>query len=459
MSDVTGGVIHGASEGGVAGKHPPADPFQFLVGPSTSSEFNTARLRLIPIACWKVENIRFAFDSAFVTPDITTELKHLASLVKEHPGCPLSVFGHADPVGSDGYNKILSGWRATVIYALLVSNTDPGKAVTLWKTVAAQENWGRNQRQTMWTTTGLPPGTPDSQLFQAYMQKLCPKVLQLTPKDFLAQGGDPHGKGDFQGCGEFNPLLIFSTKREREFDQQQDKSKRNDANAPNRRVMVLLFRKGSKIDPGRWPCPRATEGIGGCVGRFWSDGQQRRSTRLPDKDRKFNETEDTFACRFYQRISNRSPCDSMLRIFRIRLYDSAGKSIPFAPFRLTVGGVARPWDRADSDGMVVARDLEIPNRCLIEWGDVPDQKEAGTERKCLYLVNLYLGISEADPETAAHQRLNNLGYHVTPPMANVATFQSDYSKQFGLTADGVLNSRTITAIKKVHDECLPDLNL
>jgi len=35
--------------------------------------------------------------------------------VKDHPACPLSVFGHADPVGSDDYNKALSGRRAMAV--------------------------------------------------------------------------------------------------------------------------------------------------------------------------------------------------------------------------------------------------------------------------------------------------------------------------------------------------------
>ena len=96
---------------------------------------NTARLRLIPIACWRVDDIRFAFDSSFIAPDsdatstndIRVELAHLADLVKAHPGCPLSVFGHADPTGNDDYNKALSGRRATAVYALLIANADPGK--------------------------------------------------------------------------------------------------------------------------------------------------------------------------------------------------------------------------------------------------------------------------------------------------------------------------------------------
>jgi hypothetical protein len=73
-------VLHDASEGGVSGHHSDTERFEFLVAPSTASEFNTARLRLIPVACWRVDQIRFAFDSSFVTPDITEELKTLQSL-------------------------------------------------------------------------------------------------------------------------------------------------------------------------------------------------------------------------------------------------------------------------------------------------------------------------------------------------------------------------------------------
>jgi hypothetical protein len=287
------GTIHRSSDGGVTGNHKPAERLEFLVAPSTSDQTNTAQLRLIPVACFRVDDVRFAFDSSFVTSDptdekndIRSELRLLFDLLKQHPESPLSVFGHADPVGSDDYNKALSGRRATVVYALLISNSDPDAAVALWQTVAHQENWGVNQRQTMQALTGLSFGTMDSVLFKAYMKKLSPSELKLGKKDFLAQGADPKGKGDFQGCGEFNPVLIFSSQRNKDLESQKNKTARNDANSPNRRVMVLLFKKGSKIDPAKWPCPRATEGVSGCIKRFWSDGDTRRSKRLADEDRR-----------------------------------------------------------------------------------------------------------------------------------------------------------------------------
>jgi hypothetical protein len=377
------GVILSASEAGVTGEHAAAEPFAFLVGPTTTDEFNTARLRLIPIACFRVDDIRFAFDSSFVVASATSdpndptdnlaELRELARLVKAHPGSPLSVFGHADPVGNDDYNKLLSGRRAMAIYALLIVNGEPDSAVKLWQQVSATEAWGTNQRQTMQKFTGLPSGTADSTLFRSYMQKLCPPDLKLTKKDFLGQGADGGGKGDFQGCGEFNPVLIFSQEKQTEFDQakqQNDKNiieERNAENAPNRRVMVLMFRKGSKVDPTRWPCPRAAEGMADCKKRFWSDGEKRRSTLLPAEDRKFAATNDTFACRFYQRVSDGSPCEAIRETLVVWLLDDDGQRLPVGtPYRLSVGGQVRS-NRLKMKGLIIETGLIPAPTATIEW--------------------------------------------------------------------------------------------
>jgi outer membrane protein OmpA-like peptidoglycan-associated protein len=345
MADDTQGSINNSSEGGISGKHDSPPVFEFIVAPSLDDKFNTARLRLLPIACWRVDDIRFAFDSSFVDADISTdpdnppsdirdELKQLASLLQAHPGCPLSVFGHADPVGDDEYNKLLSGRRASAIYALLIFNTDPSTAVKMWNHISSQENWGSKQREVMQNLTGTSAGTQDSALIKAYLQKLCPPELKLAKTDFLAQGADSAGRGDFQGCGEFNPVLLFSQEDQSAFDQaaRGDKKKqenqdlltqRNAANSPNRRVMVLFFRKGSKVVPAKWPCPSAVEGTAKCRKRFWSDSEDRRSTHSPGVERKFTETHDTFACRFYQRISDQSPCEQLVPLvpLRIRLID------------------------------------------------------------------------------------------------------------------------------------------
>src|SRR5580692_4852544 len=92
------GSIHSASIGGVIGNHPTPDAFQLLVAPSTADESNTARLRLIPIACFRIDDVRFKFDSSFVLPDAKAEMNAFTDLRKTDPrvmGAPISVFGHA----------------------------------------------------------------------------------------------------------------------------------------------------------------------------------------------------------------------------------------------------------------------------------------------------------------------------------------------------------------------------
>src|SRR5262249_15794664 len=135
---------------------------------------------------------------------------------------------------------------------------------------------------------------------------------------FLGRGVDLEGKGDYQGCGEFNPLLIFSNDESAQFEEAEDKTLRNKANAPNRRVTALIFRAGSCIDPVKWPCPRWNEGTEACAKRFWLDGNDRRSMRFPQVRREFETTKDTFACRFYQRITDHSPCEQLTRELHIR---------------------------------------------------------------------------------------------------------------------------------------------
>ncbi len=354
------GTVHSATDGGIAGSHPALADAGVLVGPSAAKEQNLVTAGLIPVACWRVDDVRFDFDSSFVLPAVAEEITALAKLREAHKKPvvprtdpkmpqfifpPLSIFGHADPVGQDDYNKILSGRRAAAIYGMLTRRDEVWEDLYSNKGVftgpAAGDKWGPRAIQTMLTELGFPPGNNDDQsgsdttsavrafqssqglaadgdpghetrkkLFLAYMDKLCGADFKLDKEDdFLARGEDSAGKGDFQGCGEFNPGLIFSDQQNQDFEQDKDKTARNEANAPNRRVMVLLFRRGSKVLAAKWPCPKAKEGVAGCKKRFWSDGEKRRTNRLPDQERKFEDTKDTFACRFYQRLTTGSPCE------------------------------------------------------------------------------------------------------------------------------------------------------
>jgi len=253
-------VTHSSSGGGLTGKLPNPDQPSFQVAPSTAAEYNNLRLRLIPIACWRVDDMRFAFDSSVVLPAIRDEMRILAQLIKEHSiadlaggtaplSPPLSVFGHADPVGNDQYNKFLSGRRAAAIYGMLTRRDEVWEDLYSDTRIFAQpvlgDKWGLKSIQTMLNelngpvdvdgqsgpqtsgaiqqfqkANGLPAsGTADQatrkKLFLAYMDKIAVdssgKPFTVDKVDgFLARNADAAGHGDLQGCGEFNPELIFS---------------------------------------------------------------------------------------------------------------------------------------------------------------------------------------------------------------------------------------------------------
>jgi hypothetical protein len=317
----------------------------------------------------------------------------------------------------------------------------------------------------MLATTGLAGSTPDSDLFQAYFQKLCPKELQLSRTDFLAQGADSGGKGDYQGCSEFNPVLIFSESRQANFEQTNNNAGRNFANARNRRVVVLLFRAGSKVDPAKWPCPRAKDGKAGCIKRFWSDGEKRRSDRLPSSDREFAKTRDTFACRFYDRISNSSPCESHSS-FELRLYDSDGNYIPNAPCRITIEQ-REPYEmKASARGVIVVRDVKNPSNCLIEWGFEPKD---GAVAELDFMSNFrwvgsetpQAGTEEGEPGEGDDSKtmLNNLGYTGPDAKLNIESFQRDYGDSVtpALQPSGKMDTRTKDLLRDVYTACADDL--
>jgi len=487
------GKVHSSSDGGIAGQHGGAGAPELRVGATTEDQFNSITLRLAPIACLRVDDIRFGFDSSFVTSDptkndIRTELQLLVDLLEANPDSPLSIFGHADPEGDDVYNKALSGRRATVIYALLLSTTDPDTAVKLWQGVAKAENWGNDQRQQMQSLTGLPDGTPDANLFTAYMQNLAPASLRIAKENFLAQGKDSKGKGDYQGCSRFNPQLIFSQTRNDAFEKDPDKTARNDANSINRRVIVLLFQKGSKVEPDSWPCPRVTEGIAACRVRFFPDGDSRRSRRLPDKDRKFDDKQDTFACRFYQLKVTDSPCETAMTLVKIRLFDAQARPLPFAscvitetgqnpravratgappsPQGTTAGSKPGNFSAGKDDAIVTLRVQKLPATANLRWSrakatesataPLPDPKDPDDFE---FHMDVTVDVPDADPQAAAKSHLKNLGYDTDPNRKKVPgmgdpieAFQRDYQPQFSdIVVDGILNQPTINDSKSSHD--------
>lgn len=353
-------------EGGIIADHPTRETHPVLVAPTTADHFNVVKAALEPVACFKLEDARFEFDSSFILPEVAGEMKELARLHKKHPDAPLSIFGHADPTGRDEYNKKLSGQRATAMYGLLTRDT------ALWETLNGENNWGVKANQIMLNTLGHDAGIADGtmteqtrtavrtfqgergltadgsvgpntrkELYKAYMDAIAKddngQPFKLEKTNFLTKGKGKDLKGDIQGCGEFNPLLLFSNVEKAELDKKENQPEQNEKNKQNRRVMILLFKPGNEVEPAKWPCPTVKEGVKGCKDRFFSDGEKRRQNT--EEGRKFEETKDTFACRFYQRLTDTSPCERatgnlLLHISIILNRDLESGPMVNQPFRL-----------------------------------------------------------------------------------------------------------------------------
>jgi hypothetical protein len=328
-----------------------------LVAPIRRREsgFNTIRSGLIPKGCFTIEDSHFEFDSSFVLPlGLTFDAQPLKKLMDDHPGSKLSIFGHTDPVGKDSYNKTLSGRRAQAIFGLLTRNVELWKDLYFHHDTLGNDPWGVRSIQVMLNFVGptkagntqgilddltrqalkdfeeaknppakgfnkkqeVDPGTFEV-LAKLYMDTICTdddnNPVQFTPDDFLARGAGKDGKGDFQGCGEFNPLMMLSKDERAFFDQEQNKSARNKENQVNRRIMILLYRTGARVEPEKWPCPSVKEGPEKCQARFFTNAKERRSNleqRREHKDEPNNPDQvGTFACRFYERQTSDSPCE------------------------------------------------------------------------------------------------------------------------------------------------------
>jgi hypothetical protein len=448
---------------------------------------------LLPIACWRLEDLRFDFDSSFVRPEAAMEMTALSALRQAHAGAPLSLFGHADPVGEDDYNKTLSGRRALAVYAILVRD------VARWESLYSQsfggDKWGGRAVQMMVRTLGFDPGVidgiigghskdaikgyqqskglpadgdagPDTRkaMFTDYMDAICQDAsgapFKLDPKaDFLAQGSDPKLRGDVQGCSEFNLVVVFSQDEDQRLSKPENEVERDADNLPNRRVLVYLYPPGSKIDLDKWPCPAADDGPSKCKSQFWPDGDTRRAPAAAH--RVYGDTHDTMACRFYDRMARRSPCEVARTAVRLRLLDSENDFIANAPYRMTLGSGEVRESQADALGWVVEQNVETPERVTVEWGYPPEYGISDDDRRKRWgrsgpysyslSVILYTDGGESD-EDQAMQHLNNLGYSADCTMAeNLLRFQRDYEVW---PADGTLTDDAKKALKMADDQGL-----
>src|SRR4030095_3634903 len=109
MADEEGTIIE-ATEHGIIAAHAPRRTHPFFASTATADTFNVLGLDIVPIACVNLGDLLFDFDSFFFCPEAGRAVAGLPALRESRKNSngelpPLSIFGHADPVGDIEYNK------------------------------------------------------------------------------------------------------------------------------------------------------------------------------------------------------------------------------------------------------------------------------------------------------------------------------------------------------------------
>ena len=379
-------------------------------------------------------------------------------------GYRLVLFGHSDPTGQDDYNKVLAGRRAMIIYGALVRD------VNLWEQVFSPpyggDSWTFSFNQIMLAAVGYDPGAIDGMcrtadiasavtafqnakgihpatgyidtttrkaLFRAYMDVLCATgtdkdgkqtTLRYNRADFLSHGQGPDGKQDYQSCGEFNPLIVFSQDETTTYADPANKTARDTDNTPNRRVTIYMFRPKTWFPYKRWPCPTVKEGISGCKAQFWIDGEKRRNPQTKRRDSRKNGK--TMACKWYSRIMWRGACEGRPQKcrFRLWLHDRDRERMPGTPFRIT-DGTKTTEGFANSAG--AAELVEVPKGVsyTVQWGELPWSKDDSLPRMYQYWREVYVNTRVKDEEHTDRE-LSNLCYAELTSDERTASFRANY---------------------------------
>lgn len=448
-----------ATQAGIVARFKSVAESSFSVAPTTGSALNTLRKPFRPTACWRIDDLRFDFDSSFIQPDAVEEFALLAGMrspeASGDAALLLSVFGHADPSGADDYNKTLAGRRATAVYGLLVRDAD------LWEELYSKpfggDTWSIKQAQLMLralplgnatlsgfldqpTTaavklfqkqvglaqSGFPGADTRKLLFLEYMDRVCRTdsgPFRYKPEDFLSRGASSDGKADRQGCGEFNPILVFSKEQAKEFEKPAKKAARDAENLSNRRVVVYLFSPKLPIEPATWPCPTVKEGSSGCKAQFYPDGDARRNPQeLP---RQYLRGGRTMACKFYDRIARGSPCEAVRQNIVLFLLGEDGQPSRNAPYRLTSGAQVREGT-TDGDGRIIENEILATASCEIEWGVSNDDKSGPILSN---FAEVLLNASNSTPGAdRTRLQLSNLGFQSDIEAENLQAFKDDYQE-------------------------------
>lgn len=78
------------------------------------------------------QDLLFAVDSASLRPDLTSDLRTVASSLLKYPNSRIEVIGHTDNTGSAAYNQDLSQRRAVSVAGVLRESGVPGGRIAAY---------------------------------------------------------------------------------------------------------------------------------------------------------------------------------------------------------------------------------------------------------------------------------------------------------------------------------------
>ncbi|HZU98929.1 MAG TPA: OmpA family protein [Planctomycetota bacterium] len=136
----------------------------------------------------------FAFDMAFPGPGIFAHLQQIEDAANAHAAARLVVFGHADPKGTEAYNKDLTDRRAKAVLALLTDD------LAMFETVSQHDKWDVAEYQAMLRGLGCNAGAIDG-LPGPILQDAVTSFQEEYNDNVYHQGQRPRAHGDLSVNG------------------------------------------------------------------------------------------------------------------------------------------------------------------------------------------------------------------------------------------------------------------
>lgn len=78
------------------------------------------------------QDLLFAVDSASLRPDLTGDIRAVASSLLKYPNSQIEVIGHTDDTGAESYNQDLSQRRASSVAGILINSGVPGGRIAAY---------------------------------------------------------------------------------------------------------------------------------------------------------------------------------------------------------------------------------------------------------------------------------------------------------------------------------------